>query len=61
VRRVPPGPTRTPLPARRGAAERALAWLFTGPLGHLYGLLADLTVLWARYARLRMRERLRDR
>lgn len=55
---VPSGPKRTRLPAPRSATERALAWLFTGPLGHLYGLLADLAVLWARYARLRLRERL---
>jgi hypothetical protein len=53
-----PGPTRTLLAGRRGPAERALAWLFTGPLGHLYGMLADLTVLWARYARARLRQRL---
>jgi hypothetical protein len=32
-----------------------VAWVFTGPLGHLYGLLADLSVLWARYARSRLR------
>ncbi|MGZ4202996.1 MAG: hypothetical protein ACXVRH_13160 [Thermoleophilaceae bacterium] len=53
-----PGPTRTRLPAPRGPLERALAWLFTGPLGHLYGLLADLAVLWARFAGLRLRRRL---
>jgi hypothetical protein len=45
------------LPVRRRAPERALAWLYTGPLGHLYGLLADVTVLWVRYARSRVRDR----
>lgn len=41
----------------RAPAERALAWLYTGPLGHLYGVLADVTVLWARYAASRLRKR----
>jgi hypothetical protein len=43
----------------RSAAERAAAWAVTGPLGHLYGTLADLTVLWARYGRHRARQALR--
>lgn len=43
----------------RGPLERLVAWLFTGPLGHLYGLLADLSVLWARYLRSRLGARLR--
>jgi hypothetical protein len=37
--------------------ERFAAWLYTGPLGHLYGLLADVAVLWARYLRSRIRDR----
>ena len=41
----------------RAPAERALAWLYTGPPGHLYGVLADVAVLWARYAASRLRER----
>jgi hypothetical protein len=39
--------------------ERALAWLYTGPLGHLYGVLADVSVLWWRYVRSRIRARVR--
>ena len=53
---VQPNPRRG-LAERRRAPERALAWLYTGPLGHLYGLLADVTVLWLRYARSRIRVR----
>jgi hypothetical protein len=30
--------------------ERALAWLYTGPLGHLWGTLADIVELWGRWA-----------
>ncbi len=41
----------------RAPAERALAWLYTGPLGHLYGVVADVAVLWARYAASQLRER----
>jgi hypothetical protein len=39
-----------PPPARldRPVPERALAWLYTGPLGHLWGTLADIVVLWVR-------------
>jgi hypothetical protein len=25
------------------------AWLVTGPLGHLWSALADMTLIWARY------------
>ena len=35
---------------RRGPGERALAWLYTGPFGHLYGTAADIGVLWTRWA-----------
>jgi hypothetical protein len=45
------------LPARRGPLERFLAWLYTGPLGHLYGLLADVATLWVRYARSSLKDR----
>ena len=31
------------------ARDRAAAWIVTGPLGHLWSVLADLTVLFARY------------
>jgi hypothetical protein len=30
--------------------NRIAAWLYTGPLGHLYGGVADWTELLARYA-----------
>jgi hypothetical protein len=56
VTRVP-SHARRGLPERRRATERALAWLYTGPLGHLYGLLADVAVLWFRYTRARLRAR----
>ena len=29
--------------------DRAAAWIVTGPLGHLWSVLADLVVLFARY------------
>ena len=34
---------------RRPPAERLQAWIVTGPLGHLWSALADMTVIWARY------------
>ncbi|MGI8441106.1 MAG: hypothetical protein ACR2NV_13095 [Thermoleophilaceae bacterium] len=41
-----------PLPRRalrrRGIPERLLAWLYTGPLGHLYSVVVDVAVLFAR-------------
>jgi hypothetical protein len=42
---------------RRDPAERAQAWLVTGPLGHLWSALADVAVLLARYAVARVRGR----
>jgi hypothetical protein len=54
-----PSHARRALQERRRAPERALAWLYTGPLGHLYGLLADVAVLWFRYTRSRVRARAR--
>ena len=44
---------------RRGPRERVEAWLVTGPLGHLYGTLADITLLWTRYGLARVRARVR--
>jgi hypothetical protein len=35
---------------RRSPAERALAWLYLGPVGHLYGVVADVVQLGGRYA-----------
>jgi hypothetical protein len=37
------------------ARTRARAWIVTGPLGHLYGGLADWAALIARVARARVR------
>ena len=42
---------------RRGPAERLLAWLVTGPLGHLWSALADITILWVRYGVAKLRGR----
>ncbi|MCD6726906.1 MAG: hypothetical protein LT070_06665 [Solirubrobacteraceae bacterium] len=39
------------------ARARAAAWIVTGPLGHLYGGLADLAVLLWRVALARARGR----
>jgi hypothetical protein len=40
---------------------RAWAWVVTGPLGHLWGGVADWTALFARLAWGRMVERARQR
>jgi hypothetical protein len=40
-----------------GARRRLAAWIVTGPVGHLYGGVADLTALLARYACARARGR----
>jgi hypothetical protein len=42
----------------RRLPERALAWIVTGPLGHLYSVLADLAVFLAREVAARARRRL---
>jgi hypothetical protein len=34
--------------------------MVTGPLGHLYGTLADITMLWARWAVSRVGARVRE-
>ncbi len=31
------------------ARERFLAWIYTGPVGHLYGTVADVIQLWVLY------------
>ena len=46
---------RTLPPVHRSPFERLAAWLLTGPLGHLWSVLADLAVLWARYLVARLR------
>ncbi len=48
----------TPVP-HRGPYERLAAWLVTGPLGHLYSVLADLTVYFVRWTLQRAKRRLR--
>jgi hypothetical protein len=40
----------------RGPAERLQAWIVTGPLGHLWSVVADVVVLWARYGLFRARK-----
>jgi hypothetical protein len=49
-----------PRPLRRRPAERAAAWLYTGPPGHLYSTLVDIAVAWSRWAASRGREKLRQ-
>jgi hypothetical protein len=40
---------------RRGRPERIEAWLVTGPLGHLWSVVADIVILFARYGLSRIR------
>jgi hypothetical protein len=42
---------------RRSPAERLLAWLYLGPLGHFYGVAADVVELGGGYWVARMRGR----
>jgi hypothetical protein len=44
---------------RLSPSARVLAWVYTGPLGHLYGGLADWAVLLWRLALARVRARVR--
>jgi hypothetical protein len=44
-------------PVRRPAAEKLQAWIVTGPLGHLWSALADMSIIWARYLANRARGR----
>jgi hypothetical protein len=37
--------------------DRAAAWIVTGPIGHLWSVLADLAVLLARYGWRRLSSR----
>lgn len=39
----------------RGPAERLAAWAVTGPPGHLWSVVADVSLLWARYGAYRAR------
>jgi hypothetical protein len=40
------------------ARDRFLAWIYTGPLGHLYGTVADVAQLWFSYWASRIRRML---
>ncbi len=40
------------------AGDRFLAWIYTGPLVHLYGTMADVVQLWIAYIGSRVRHRL---
>jgi hypothetical protein len=40
------------------ARDRFLAWIYTGPVGHLYGTVADVTQLWILYLASLVRRRL---
>ena len=51
-----PGERRATYQIRPG--ERLLAWVYTGPLGHLYGTLADVMQLWVGYLGSLVRHRL---
>jgi hypothetical protein len=44
---------------RLSPSTRALAWIYTGPLGHLYGGLVDWVLLLWRLALARVRTRVR--
>jgi hypothetical protein len=39
------------------ARDRGLAWVVTGPLGHLWSALVDMVLIWARYLTNRARGR----
>ena len=39
----------------RRPAERLLAWIVTGPPGHLWSAVADVAVLWVRYGLFKLR------
>jgi hypothetical protein len=44
---------------RRTAGERLVAWLYTGPLGHLWGAVADISSMWLRWMWSRLVARVR--
>jgi hypothetical protein len=39
------------------ARDRTAAWIVTGPIGHLWSVLADLAVLFSRYGWSRLSSR----
>jgi hypothetical protein len=42
---------------RRPAAEQLQAWIVTGPIGHFWSAMTDITLIWARYLANRVRGR----
>ncbi|HYI98758.1 MAG TPA: hypothetical protein VEX36_03630 [Thermoleophilaceae bacterium] len=42
-------------PPHRGPGERLAAWIFTGPLGHLFSVVADIGSYWLRQLGRRIR------
>jgi hypothetical protein len=46
---------------RRSFAERSLAWLYMGPLGHLWSVVADISLATGRWAASVARARVRAR
>jgi hypothetical protein len=40
------------------ARDRFLAWIYTGPVGHLYGTVVDVTQLWTAFLMSRIQRRL---
>jgi hypothetical protein len=54
---VQPVARRAPLD--RSPQERALAWLYTGPLGQLWGVGADIVEIWVRWQLAKRRQRSR--
>jgi hypothetical protein len=42
---------------RRGPGERLWAWVVTGPLGHLWSVVADIAILYVRYGVAKLRGR----
>ena len=40
---------------RRPVAEQLKAWIVTGPIGHLWSAMVDITLIWSRYLANRVR------
>ena len=45
------------VPVTRGPAERVVGWLYMGPLGHAWSVIADLGELIPKWALTRARRR----
>jgi hypothetical protein len=48
------------MPLDRPLGERLLAWIYTGPAGHLWSPVADIVTLWSKWMLQRARARLGD-